>query len=55
MSHRGAERVVDPRAPVVLVVDDDTAIRTVIRWQLDDDGFRVVEADDGAVGAAPDP
>lgn len=38
----------DPRAPVVLVVDDDAAIRTVVRWQLDHDGFRVVEADDGA-------
>jgi two-component system alkaline phosphatase synthesis response regulator PhoP len=32
---------------VVLVVDDDAAIRTVVRWQLDDAGFRVVEADDG--------
>jgi two-component system alkaline phosphatase synthesis response regulator PhoP len=32
---------------VVLVVDDDAAIRTVVRWQLDDEGFRVVEADDG--------
>lgn len=32
----------------MLVVDDDAAIRTVVRWQLDDAGFRVVEADDGA-------
>ena len=59
MSQARAERVVDarsdarsdaradPRAPVVLVVDDDAAIRTVVRWQLDDAGFRVVEADDG--------
>jgi two-component system alkaline phosphatase synthesis response regulator PhoP len=51
MSHARAERVVDARsdtkAPVVLVVDDDAAIRTVVRWQLDDAGFRVVEADDG--------
>ncbi|TGN62794.1 response regulator transcription factor [Nocardioides eburneiflavus] len=38
----------DPRAPVVLVVDDDAAIRTVVRWQLDDAGFRILEADDGA-------
>jgi len=30
------------------VVDDDAAVRTVVRWQLQDDGFRVVEADDGA-------
>jgi len=47
MSHARAERVVDAKAPVVLVVDDDAAIRTVVRWQLDDAGFRVVEADDG--------
>ncbi|NHA69801.1 response regulator transcription factor [Phycicoccus sp. CMS6Z-2] len=32
---------------MVLVVDDDAAIRTVVRWQLDDAGFRVLEADDG--------
>ncbi|MEZ5096164.1 MAG: response regulator [Nocardioides sp.] len=38
----------DPQAPVVLVVDDDDAIRTVVRWQLDDAGFRVLEAEDGA-------
>src|SRR6476620_3557251 len=48
MSHSAAERGHDARHPVVLVVDDDEAIRTVVRWQLDDDGFRVVEADDGA-------
>ncbi|MBY6679236.1 response regulator transcription factor [Rhodococcus sp. BP-332] len=33
----------------VLVVDDDESIRTVVRWQLNDSGFRVVEADDGAM------
>jgi two-component system phosphate regulon response regulator PhoB len=32
---------------VVLVVDDDDAIRTVVCWQLDYAGFGVVEADDG--------
>lgn len=47
MSLTESERVSDPRIPVVLVVDDDAAIRTVVRWQLDDDGFRVVEAEDG--------
>lgn len=47
MSQNEAERVPDPSAPVVLVVDDDAAVRTVVRWQLDDAGFRVVEADDG--------
>ena len=44
----GMSQAVDPRAPVVLVVDDDAAIRTVVRWQLDDAGFRILEADDGA-------
>lgn len=48
MSAAPTERAVDPRAPVVLVVDDDAAIRTVVRWQLDDAGYRVLEADDGA-------
>lgn len=43
----GPERGADPRGSVVLVVDDDAAIRTVVRWQLDDAGYRVVEADDG--------
>lgn len=33
MSQTGSERAVDPRAPVVLVVDDDAAIRTVVCWQ----------------------
>ncbi len=47
MSQSAAGRVADPCAPVVLVVDDDAAIRTVVRWQLDDAGYRVVEADDG--------
>jgi two-component system phosphate regulon response regulator PhoB len=43
----GMSQAADPRAPVVLVVDDDAAIRTVVRWQLDDAGFRILEADDG--------
>ncbi|MBM6400822.1 response regulator [Phycicoccus sonneratiae] len=47
MDRAATERAADARAPVVLVVDDDEAIRTVVRWQLDDDGFRTVEADDG--------
>ncbi len=41
------ERVADARPPLVLVVDDDEGIRTVVRWQLDDAGFRTVEAGDG--------
>ncbi len=47
MSQIAADKAADPSAPIVLVVDDDAAIRTVVRWQLDDAGFRVVEADDG--------
>ena len=47
MRQAAAERVADPSTQVVLVVDDDAAIRTVVRWQLDDAGFRVVEAGDG--------
>ncbi|MDF3320119.1 response regulator [Rhodococcus sp. C3V] len=31
----------------ILVVDDDDGIRTVVRWQLKDSGFDVVEAEDG--------
>ena len=47
MNHTAPKRPPDTRPPVVLVVDDDAAIRTVVRWQLDDEGFRAVEADDG--------
>ncbi|MBO1755728.1 response regulator [Allobranchiibius sp. CTAmp26] len=36
-----------PAAPRVLVVDDDAAVRTVVRWQLDDAGFQILEAGDG--------
>jgi two-component system phosphate regulon response regulator PhoB len=43
----------------VLVVDDDEAVRTVVRWQLEAAGFAVVEAVDGeqalaALANAPD-
>ena len=47
MSQSPPGRDADQNAPMVLVVDDDAAIRTVVRWQLDDAGFRVVEAEDG--------
>jgi two-component system alkaline phosphatase synthesis response regulator PhoP len=36
-----------PRQRVVLVVDDDEAIRKVVRNVLEADGFEVVEASDG--------
>lgn len=48
MGVAATERGIDPHAPLVLIVDDDAAVRTVVRWQLDDAGFRVVEADDGS-------
>lgn len=47
MRSTATERVGEARPPTVLVVDDDEAIRTVVRWQLDDDGYRVLEAEDG--------
>jgi two-component system chemotaxis response regulator CheY len=36
----------------VLVVDDDEGIRDVVRSALEDDGYRVVTAEDGAAGLA---
>ena len=34
-------------APLVLIVDDDPVVRTLMRDALEDEGFSVVEADDG--------
>ena len=50
----GAPRSDDPGAPLVLVVEDDPHIATVLRTYLEDDGYRVAVADDGqeAVQAA---
>jgi CheY-like chemotaxis protein len=39
-------------ACVVLVVDDDPAIRAMVRDALELDGYRVVAAEDGAAGLA---
>lgn len=36
-----------PAGRRVLVVDDDASVRTVVSWQLEADGFTVVEAPDG--------
>ncbi|GAA3224966.1 response regulator transcription factor [Pseudonocardia petroleophila] len=36
----------------VLVVDDDERVRTVVSWQLEADGYVVVEAPDGAAALA---
>jgi adenylate cyclase len=52
-AHEG-EPASDPSAPLVLVVEDDIHIATVLRTYLEDDGYRVAVADDGheAVQAA---
>ena len=48
------ERERPPLAPVVLVVDDDDAIRLSVGMLLEDEGYRVLLARDGieALGAA---
>ena len=38
--------------PPILVVDDDDAIRKMIRLLLEDDGYAVLEASDGAAALA---
>ncbi len=35
------------RDATVLVVDDDTALRIVLRYNLEKEGYRVIEASDG--------
>lgn len=49
-SGTASARVIDTASAKqrILVVDDDEGIRTVVRWQLCDAGYAVVEADDGA-------
>jgi CheY-like chemotaxis protein len=42
-------RAVEPGRPVVLVVEDDVHIATVLRTYLEADGYRVEVADDGQV------
>ena len=34
-------------APLLLVVDDDGRVRTVVSWQLESEGYQVIEAADG--------
>ncbi|MGV9709126.1 response regulator transcription factor [Gordonia sp. NPDC003424] len=41
------DTAVDDTAPSLLVVDDDSRVRTVVSWQLESEGYRVVEAGDG--------
>ncbi len=47
-------RAIDPNTPLVLVVEDDVHIATVLRTYLESDGYRVEVVDDGqqAVQAA---
>jgi CheY-like chemotaxis protein len=43
----GLERTVPRRQPRVLLVDDDAALRTLYRFNLEASGMEVVEAPDG--------
>src|SRR5262249_15356741 len=43
----GKERSV---APLILVIDDEEPVRTVLRQMLEKEGYNVEEAADGAVG-----
>jgi CheY-like chemotaxis protein len=36
--------------PTVLIIDDDTFLRLAIKEVLTDEGFNVLEADNGAIG-----
>src|SRR4051812_13471482 len=36
--------------PTILIVDDDEVVRTIMRAELEDEGFLVVEAEDGLQG-----
>lgn len=44
-------KVMEPK-PSVLVVDDDVALRAVLKASLEAEGFAVAEADDGLEGLA---
>jgi DNA-binding response OmpR family regulator len=41
-----------PAAPCILVIDDEVAIRTMLRRTLEREGFAVVDAPDGRAGIA---
>ena len=49
---RDEEVAIDPTGRTVVVVDDDESVRTVVGWQLEADGHRVVHACDGASALA---
>ena len=41
-----------PRSPRILIVDDDTVVRRLVRDGLEREGFEVAEADDGSAALA---
>jgi CheY-like chemotaxis protein len=41
----------NPTAPLILVVEDDAGLRLLIDLFLQEDGYRVVTANDGGIGA----
>lgn len=52
MYQSSSNTVEAPVQPLVLVVDDDPDIRQVLRWTLEDAGFAVRTAQDGATAIA---
>ena len=40
----------EPSAPVVLIIDDDPGLRSAMRLMLEDEGFKVLTAEDGDEG-----
>ena len=42
-----SDTAADPRKPLVLVVEDDASIATLLRYNLEKQGYRVAEATDG--------
>ena len=46
------ERIETDRSPVVLVMDDDEAVRMTFRYLLENQGYAVLEAEDGVEGMA---
>lgn len=44
----GSMRPPDAAPPVILIVDDDPIVRALMHGAFEDDGFSVIEAEDGA-------
>ena len=42
----------DQQAPVAVVIEDDPDVRGILATVLENDGFRVVECEDGFAGVA---